>query len=286
MSSTYPGPRLTLSEQGRRLLEADEDRHAEAIEVLRHSVAAGERDGPALLARGYLERGQRREAAEVLAPQVEAGRTDLAGFLAEVLAGLGQDHRAEQAYLVALDAGDVAAMVDYGVFLRYRGRPLEAAYLFDRAARAGDEVAPMHLVAVHLEALDDLPAARAAAEAYADERRPATLIGLADVRMATGQTDEAEWLYRRAAALGAPRAHLVYGWFLQDVRGDLVGAEREYRLAQRASEPGWANNLGRFLLDTGRSDEAREVLEYGAYWGDDDARAALDDLDGIDPTDD
>lgn len=266
----------SLSEQGRRLLESAVDRHDEAIEVLRHGVAAGEVDAPMLLARAYLGRGRRREAADLLEPIVAAGRVELAGLLAETLAALGEHDAAESAYVAAVAAGDLVATNDYGVFLRDRGRPHEAAHVLRRAARAGDELAPSNLVAVYLEELDDLASARRVAEAYADERRPSTLVGLADVRLATGRAGDAERLYRRAAELGAHRGHVYYGWFLQDTRGDLAGAEREYRLAQRAGEPGWAYNLGRFLLDTGRAEEGQQLLEYAAYWGDAEAAALLD----------
>jgi hypothetical protein len=105
------------------------------------------------------------------------------------------------------------------------------------------------------------------------------------VRAQQGNLDEAEGLYRRAAQLGAMRAHTAYGGFLQLARDDWAGAEREFREAERRAEPGWATALGRFLLDDGRAAEARGYLQLAADDGDTAAAEALIELDG-DPTDD
>jgi hypothetical protein len=89
-------------------------------------------------------------------------------------------------------------------------------------------------------------------------------------------------LHQKAISLGAERAHLKYGWFLRDIREDLVGAEREFQLAADDDEPGWGINLGSILLDLGREGEARAILKHAASWGDLDAQELLDEL-GEDP---
>ena len=139
--------------------------------------------------------------------------------------------------------------------------------------RLGDELAALNLVALHLEELDDPMTASELAEELLDEAKPATLLALADCRLAAGRVDEAEDLYRRAAEQGAPCGHIYYGWFLRDRRDDHAGAEEELRRAHEAGEPGATFHLGRFLFDTGRGDEARPLLETGAARGDADADA-------------
>jgi Flp pilus assembly protein TadD len=92
---------------------------------------------------------------------------------------------------------------------------------------------------------------------------------------------DADRLYRRAGELGALRAHTAYGQFLIG-RGDPEAAEREFREAERLAEPGWAFALGRFLVDEGRVDEARQYLQIAVDEGDQEALAALAELDGVD----
>ncbi|MCW2631166.1 MAG: hypothetical protein JWR88_128 [Pseudonocardia sp.] len=276
-----------LCAQAERLLDGAEDRHDEAIVLLRRAVAAGEPGGARLLARAYLERGMRHEAINLLTPLVNGGRTEFAAPLGDALAGVGDHEAAEDAYRVAINAGDIGVTNDLAVLISRRGRIAEAIRLLERAIQAGDELAPMTIVGVQLMLPDGLPMATATAEQLADEARPNTLIALADVRVTAERYDEAEQLYRRASELGGHRAHIHLGWFLQDVRGDMAAADREYRLARGAQEPGWALALGRFLLDNDRRAEARSYLELSALWGDQEAAALIEtDLDGVDPTDD
>jgi hypothetical protein len=56
----------------------------------------------------------------------------------------------------------------------------------------------------------------------------------------------------------------------------VIAAEREYRLAGELHESSWGYHLGAFLLEHGEDDEAAQVLELAAYWGDLDARGLLD----------
>lgn len=254
-----------------------EERLEERVLLLRRARASGEPSAPGLLASAHLERGERREAVDILTPMVHAqGRAEFAGLLGETLEALGDHEGAEEAFLVGSAADDPTALNDYGVFLRGRGRTQEAVYVLDRAARAGDDLAPLNLVALHLEELADPEAAAELAERFHDETRPSTLIALADVRLAFGRVDDADVLYRRATELGGACAHIYYGWFLQDRRDDLPGAEEHLRLAWEVGEPGAAYHLGRFLFDVGRPEDAQVWLEEAAYRGDQDALAVLE----------
>ncbi|HEY2204235.1 MAG TPA: hypothetical protein VGH99_07155 [Pseudonocardia sp.] len=273
-----------LSAQGEKLLDADHDRHDEAIDVLRRAVAGREPSAPGLLARAYLDRGDLHLVVALLVPRVRAGRTDLAFPLAEALAGTRDFERAELAFQRAVVAGEVPAMVAFGVFLRDRGRLREAGRMLRKAAEAGSDEAPRHLVAVHWE-LGEPELASATAAHWADEARPTTLHAQAFVHAAYGRYARAEELYRQAARLGAHRGHLEYAQFLVDALDDTDAAEIELELAEAGQEPGWAWAFGQFLVATGRVGEARAYLRHAAYWGSIEARQALEDLDG-DPQDD
>jgi len=277
------GPRVPepLCDEARRLRDApgaDADQHHEdLVALLRRALASAEPSAPGLLAAVHLDRGERREAVDLLTPHVlQRRRADLAGLLGETLAGMGDNEGAEQAFLVGLDGGHADAMNDYGVFLRDRGRTQEALYVLDRAVRAGDDLAPLNLVALHLEELGDPATATELAEALHDDAAPSTSIALADCRLAAGRVDEAEELYRRAAEGGGACAHIYYGWFLRDRRADLAGAEEQLRRAHEVGEPGAAFHLGRFLFDHGRADEAQAYFEEAAWHGDPDAVAVLE----------
>jgi tetratricopeptide (TPR) repeat protein len=277
---TTPEP---LSADGAALLE--EGRPVEAVEVLRQAVAVGEPSAPALLLRAYFDSGSWRAVADWLGPLVEQGDVRWAGRLGVALAELGEAANAEAALRLAVEHGEVAAANDLAILLRDQRRMPEAVQVLLRAVDAGDLQAPANLVALLLED-GDLPAAADVAQRYCDESRPDTLVALADVFVAQGRNDEAESLYRRAGQLAALRAHTAYGTFLLEVRGDPEGAEREFLEARRHAEPGWAYTLGRFLLDEGRGEEARPVLQVAVDSGDPAAGEALAELDGVDPTDD
>ena len=181
--------------------------------------------------------------------------------------------------------GEAVAANDLAILLRDTDRMAEAVHVLRHAAEGGDEQAPANLVAVYLEAGDLITAAEAA-ERYADESRPDTIVALGDVRAAESRPDAAEDAYRRAIQLGGVRAHSAYGQFLLAAYGDAAGAEDQFRLAWRHNEPGWPYQLGRFLIDDGRPEDAREFLEVAAGWGDREASDLLDEIDGVDPADD
>lgn len=278
-----PPPEGSLSRQGKELL--DDDRPGEAVEILRRAVAVGEPAAPDLLARAYLDDGDWLACIEWLAPYVEQGHVAFAGRLGVAYVQLGDLDNAEEALRLAVTSGEVVAANDLAILLRDTDRLAEALLVLRQAAEVGDEQAPANLVALLLEA-GDLRAAVEAAEKYADEARPDTIVALGDTRAAESRPEAAEQAYLRAIQLGGVRAHSAYGQFLLAAYGDAAGAEEQFRLAWRHNEPGWPYQLGRFLIDDGRGEEAREFLEAAASWGDRDASDLLNELDGVDPADD
>jgi len=272
-----------LSREGKALL--DDDRPEDAVDPLRRAVAAGEPGAPDLLARAYLDSGDWPGCIEWLGPYVEQGHVEFAGRLGVAYAQLGDVDNAEEALRLALTHGEAVAANDLAILLRDTDRMAEAVHVLRHAAEGGDEQAPANLVALYLEAGDLITAAETA-ERYADESRPDTIVALGDVRAAESRPDAAEDAYRRAIQLGGVRAHSAYGQFLLAAYGDAAGAEDQFRLAWRHNEPGWPYQLGRFLIDDGRGEEAREFLEVAAGWGDRDASDLLNEIDGVDPSDD
>lgn len=278
-----PTPSEPFSAEGAALLRGGYP--LDAVEVLRRGVAAGEPSAPDLLVRAYLDSGSWHAAADWLAPLVARGHVRFAGRLGVALAEIGDRERAEDALRLAVDSGELEAANDLAILLRDGGRFAEAVQVLVRAVQAGDPLAAANLVELHVEA-NDLPSALEAAERYADEAQPDSIVALADVRVLQDRPDEAEAYYLRAAELGALRVHTAYGQFLLAVRGDPDAAEREFREAQRHAEPGSAYTMGRFLLDEGRGDEARGYLQFALDSGDRSAAEALAELDGADPADD
>ena len=263
----------------------DAGRTDEAVDVLRHAVAAAEPGADDLLVRAYLDGGNWHAAADLMGRLVAHGHVRFAGRLGVALAQVGEVTRAEEAFLLALEHGELAACNDYAILLTQENRFDEAVPLLRRAADAGDPQAAANLVELLYES-GDLRAALQIAERYADESRPDTVVALALVRAAAGRADEAEGLYRRAVQLGALRAHSAYGSFLLVVRGDAAAAEREFLEAARHDEHGWQFTLGQFLVDDGRAAEARPYVAAAAALGDNEAVRLLAEIDGEDPYDD
>lgn len=273
---TAPAVTEPLAAEGLVLLEAN--RPLEAVDVLRHAVAAGEPSAPDLLTRAYLDSGSWHAAVEWLTPLVEQGQVRFAGRLGVALAEAGDRERAEEALRLAVASGEVGAVNDLAILLRDEGRLAEGVLLLERAAEAGDVQAGANLVELLLED-GDLVGASIAAERLVDPARPDTVLALADVRAAQARTDEAVELYRQAGLLGALRAHSAYGQFLMTL-GDVDGAELQFIEARRHAEPGWAYAMGRFLVETGRSAEARDYLRVAVDEGDRTAADLLAELDG------
>jgi tetratricopeptide repeat protein len=276
---SVPAPE-DLAVQGAALIV--EGRALDAVEVLRRAVAGGEPSAPDLLVRAYFESGSWRAVVDWLGPLVAEGQVRFAGRLGVALVQLGERERAEAALRLAVKSGETPAANDLAILLRDEGRLREALQLLVDAAAAGDQLAAANLVELQLEA-GDVAGAATAAETYANERTPNTLVALADVRVEQGRHDDADALYRRAGELGALRAHTAYAQFLLAARADPAGAERELREAERRAEPGWAFALGEFLIDEGRIEEARYCLQVAVDEGDAAAVDALAELDGVDP---
>lgn len=272
-----------LAERGAALL--DEGRVHDAVEVLRRAVAAGEPAAPDLLIRAYLDSGHWHCVVDWLGPLVEQGAAQYASRLAAALVGLGDLTRACDLLQLAVTSGDLAAANDLAILLHDKGHLTEAVQLLTDAAEAGDPHAGANLAAVLLES-GDLRHAAEAAEKYLHESRPDTFAALGDVRATQGRDGEAIEHYERAIELGAVRGHTAYAAFLLDVRDDADGAEREYRNAARRREPGWAATLGRFLVELGRPDEAREYLQHALDHGDVSVEELLILIDGEDPYED
>jgi Tfp pilus assembly protein PilF len=258
----------------------DEDRHEEAVPVLREAVAVHEREADRLLALTLKETGDLESAKQVLIDAVAKGQTHLAGLLGDIADDLEDDGLAESSYRQAIDAGDNDALNDYGVFLRSRERYTEAIDVLQRAIAEGDSLAAANLVSLHFDDLEDLDTAEELALRYLNRDHPSTYVALANVYAAQDRLDEAEEKFREAVALEANKVHQNYALFLWEKRDDLAGAEREFRLAQDNDEPGWGYELGSFLVEQGRRDEARDVLAWAASWGDVEAAELLE---GIDP---
>jgi tetratricopeptide (TPR) repeat protein len=247
-----------------------------AREAFASGVAAGERDALRWLAVGLLEQGSYEEAFEMLRGAVDSGRSDLAGFLADIADDLGEFETAERYYDLAVEAGNVDALNDFAVFLSDQGRFDETVSMYERAIEAGDTLAPGGLVSLYAETPGYLRKALKLGEQFLDEGKPMTFSALAGVYERLGRLDEAECLDRKAIELGAPRAHTLLAHFLRDIRGDLEGAEREFRLAKENDELNWGYNLGLILLDTGREEEALDVLKHSTEWGDLEAKQLLE----------
>lgn len=263
---------------GRAAELREEDRHDEAIALLRDAVAAGEPSAPRDLAYALLGGDRPREALKVLRKAIKRGRTDLWTVLGSLAAELGEAKTVDRAYGQAIAHGDLSALNDYGYFLCDEGRFTEAADVLTRSAEFGDVLAPGNLMSLYLDDLNDPVTALAIGEKYLDPNKPHTYPALADVYATLGRLDEADELFQRGLELDAPRIHQLYAWFLWLHQEDLAGAEREFWAAWDNDERGWSHALGSFLLDRGRIAEARVILEYGVTWGDLKARQLLDSL--------
>jgi tetratricopeptide (TPR) repeat protein len=110
-----------LSATGAALLEAG--RPDEAVDVLRHAVAAAEPGADDLLARAYLDGGDWFAAADQLGRLVARGQVRFAGRLGVALAQTGDADRAEVAFRLALRHGDLTASNDLAILLARGGTP-------------------------------------------------------------------------------------------------------------------------------------------------------------------
>ena len=210
------------------------------------------------------------------------GHVRFAGRLGLALVEIGDRVRAEEALRLAVDNGDLTAANDLAILLRDEDRSGEAVLVLARAADAGEPYAGANLVELHLDA-GNLGAATEAAERYAHESRPDTLVALAEVRTQQSRLGEAERRPPRRE-LGARRGHTACGSCCCWCGG--TGRVTNARSARPSGGRDRAGlHAGSFLLDDGRADEARIYLQIASESGDGTAAETLIDLDG-DPTDD
>jgi uncharacterized protein HemY len=109
-----------------------------------------------------------------------------------------------------------------------------------------------------------------------DEAKPNTVCALAAVHWALDHLEEADRLYQRSISLRALKAHIRYAEFLEEARGDLAAAEAELWAAKDNDEPGWGYALGSVLLKREKHEEAAQVLQLAAEWGDRAAKELLE----------
>src|SRR3954468_23908098 len=102
-----------LSATGAALLEAG--RPDEAVDILRHAVAAAEPGADDLLTRAYLDGGDWYGAVDLLTRLVAHGHVRFAGRLGVALAQVGDIERAEEAFRLALEHGELAACNDFAI---------------------------------------------------------------------------------------------------------------------------------------------------------------------------
>jgi tetratricopeptide (TPR) repeat protein len=167
-------PEVTVDENGpltqRGVELRHEDRHSEAIQVLRDAVACGERAAPRELAYALLGTDRPREALKVVKRAIKAGRSDLNSLLGSLADDLGDARTADKAYRKAISLGDLSALNDYGVYLRGEGRYEEAVDALRRSAEFDDVKAPGNLVALYSDDLNDLYSAVEIGEKYRFEQ--------------------------------------------------------------------------------------------------------------------
>jgi len=120
-----------LSATGAALLE--EGRTDEAVDVLGHAVAAAEPGADDLLTRAYIDSGDWYAAVDLLTRLVAHGHVRFAGRLGVALAQVGDIGRAEEAFLLALEHGELAAGNDYAILLAQENRFDEAVPLLRRS---------------------------------------------------------------------------------------------------------------------------------------------------------
>ncbi|MDT8914667.1 tetratricopeptide repeat protein [Amycolatopsis sp. PS_44_ISF1] len=252
-----------------------EGRDDEAVALLRKAVDLGEPDALPELAYALLNSRDPAEAVRVVEKAVKRGRTDLYSLLASLASEVGDARKSERAYRAAIESGDASALNDYGIFLRGQERYRESIEILRRACELGDVLAPGNLVATYANELGDLSTAIEIGERYVDPGRPSVYPALAAAYAKAGRLEQADDLFRQGIEVGSPKSHQAYAWFLWTGRNDPVAAERQFWLAFDADEPNWSLGLGELLIELGRREEARAVLERGAEWGDLDARALL-----------
>ena len=209
-----------------------------------------------------------------------------AGRLGIALARVGDIDRAEEAFLLALDHGELAACNDYAILLTQESRFNEAVPLLRRAADAGDPQAAANLVELLFE-YGDLRAALQIAERYADESRPDTVVALALVRAASRPGGRG-----RGALPAGRRSWARCGHTARTARScSRCGATRRRPSGSSGRPPGTTSTAGSSRWASSWSTTAvrwrpARTSPSAAALGDDEAVRLLAEIDGEDPYDD
>jgi tetratricopeptide (TPR) repeat protein len=180
------------------------------------------------------------------------------------LAEAGRDRDAERCFRRAGELGAALGWFNLGNTLAARGRVEEAADAYERALAGGERDAWVNLGLV-LEELGDLAGAVRAYQGAGAAGDPQGPLQLAFLLYEQGERDQALTVAAEVAVGGDPvAAAVVAGWRWRESRDPAL--EADLRAGQQYN-PGTRVALSSLLRDTGRSVEARFVLERGAKLG-------------------
>jgi tetratricopeptide (TPR) repeat protein len=259
---------------------ADAGRPVDAERCFRRAVQLGETW--AALNLGNALAAQRRWADAVPAYEqaIATGETDAWVNLGVVREELGDVTGAMRAYREAARTGDSNGALALAFLLKERGEPEEADQMARQALDAGNRAAAGVLASwAWNRTLDPTlePALRAGAERY-----PAARADLAELLRSTGRAVEARSVLERGAKLGERELWLPLGNLYGDELRDQAAAEQAYLSGIAAGDSYCHHNLGLLLAERGDVDGAEEQFRLGASAGDQKAAAALRRLMGED----
>ena len=273
-----------LSATGVALLDAG--RTDEAIDVLRHAVAAAEPGADDLLARAYLDGGDWYAAADLMGRLVAHGHVRFAGRLGVAL-GPGRRHRPRGGGLPprpgARRARGVQRLRDpaqprrTGSTRRSRCSGALRTRAIRRPRRTWSSCCTSR--AICAPRCRSRSATRTSRDPTRSSRSPSC------VPQPAART-------RPRSCTGGPRSWARCGRTARTARScSWCGATRrrrsgQFREAARHDEHGWQFTLGQFLVDDGRAAEARPYVAAAAALGDNEAVRLLAEIDGEDPYDD
>jgi TPR repeat protein len=261
----------TLNELGCDL--ADAGRHLDAERCFRRAVDLGASWVALNLGNSLAAQRRWADAATSYRQAADAGDPEARLGLAEALEELGDRTGAMRAYRQASDAGDSRGTLELALMLRQRGEHAEAEQLAQRAADAGNRAAAAALACWAWDSTLD-PTLEAALRAGADHS-PSARACLADLLRTTDRVAEARSVLERGAKLGERESWLPLGNLYLDELGDDDAAEAAYRSAIEAGDGYAHHNLGLLLTQRGDMAGAEEQFRLGAETGDEAASLAL-----------
>jgi Tfp pilus assembly protein PilF len=180
---------------------------------------------------------------------------------------LGDPEGAEREFRLAVESGDLDALVNLGLLHLDMGRKDEAFAELLQASKRGDPQATELVAALLAESGD--PAAGDMFRRAVRQGQPGALVALATYLGQTDDTQAAEDAFKEAIALGVEDAVNSYGdWLLEE--GRLDDAETLYRRALHAGDTTVWRNLGNVLAESpGRREEALQAYLLAMVSGDD-----------------